>query len=270
MCDNYKYYGNYDKNIKSIRGGGVITPSNPPNRTNTTDTIKNTWYNEIKPIPPLFKTVYYSDKNLTNGYLNEDNYVIEDKYISDYYYPSQKLNKVINLKKNKSKKIKKELNKNNPLKFPSPLINELIKSDNLSNKSDNLSNKSDNLSNKSDNLSNKSDNLSNKSDKSKDYIDYITNNTIYDGKYIYMLEDKPIKNSNNLNNKITNFPYLYKLNNNKIQQSDIEYTDKIESIYEDFYSNSNSKSNLLSKIPNTVLLIIFSVLLIIYFTIYQK
>ena len=119
MCDNYKYYGNYNKNIKSIGGGGVITPSNPPNRPNTTSTIKNTWNNEITPTPPLFKSVYYSDENLTNGYLNKNNYVVEDKSISDYYYPSQKFDKVINLKKNTQKK----LNKKNPLEFPPPVIN---------------------------------------------------------------------------------------------------------------------------------------------------
>ena len=84
MCD--KYYGNYDKIIKSIRGGGVITPNNPPNRINTTDTIKNTLNNKITPTSPLYKSTYYSNKNLTNGYLNDNNYVLKDKSISNYYY----------------------------------------------------------------------------------------------------------------------------------------------------------------------------------------
>ena len=241
MNNNYKYYGNYDKNIKSIKGGGVITPSNPPNRINATNTIKNTWNNEIIPIPPLFKNVYYSDKNLTNGYLNKDNYIAEDKTIGNYYYPSQKFNKVINLKKNKSKEIlnkqEKKLNNIYPLKFPPQLINskpnQLIESAKI--------------------------------DETNNYIDYITNNTIYDGKYIYMLEDKPINIPKELNSKITSFPYLYKFKNMEISPQNIEYTDKINTLYEDFNSN-----NSLCEMQNIVLLVIFSVLLIIYFSIYKK
>ena len=252
MCDNYKYYGNYDKNVKSIRGGGVITPSNPPNRISTTSVIKNTWDKNIIPTPPLFKTVYYSDKNLTNGYLNKDNYVMEDESISNYYYPSQKFDKVINLKKNKSKnklnKQEKKLNTNNPIKLPPPIINSKL------------------------NKSNKQYKL-NKQDKSNDYIDYITNNTIYDGKYIYMLEDKPIENIQNSKGKITHFPYLYKCQNINLSKPIIEYNkidkiDDIDNIQENF--NSNSNSNSLNEISNIVLLVIFSILLIFYFTIYQK
>lgn len=247
MCDSYKYYGNYDKNVKSIRGGGVITPTNPPNRTRTTDTIKNTWDENIIPTPPLYKTTYYSDKNLTNGYLNKDNYVLEDETISNYYYPSQKFDKVVNLKKSKSKnKLKnkeKELDNDEPIKLPPPLINSKL--------------------NKQD----KQD----KQDKQNDYIDYITNNTIYDGKYIYMLEDKPIKNLQNSKGKITHFPYLYKSPNINLSKPIIKYDkiddmDNMNDVQEDFNSNTNP----LNEISNTVLLVIFSILLIIYFTIYQK
>lgn len=244
MCDSYKYYGNYDKNVKSIRGGGVITPSNPPNRTRTTDTIKNTWDENIVPTPPLYKTTYYSDKNLTNGYLNKDNYVLEDETISNYYYPSQKFDKVINLKKSESKnKLKnkeKELDNDEPIKLPPPLINLKL--------------------NKQD----KQD----KQDKQNDYIDYITNNTIYDGKYIYMLEDKPIEIPKNTKSKITHLPYLYKTFNANKQEpyNSIIKNNKMDNIQEDF----NSKINYFDEIPNTVLLIIFSILLIIYFIIKEK
>lgn len=239
MCDNYKYYGNYDKNVKSIRGGGVIMPTNPPNRTRTTGTIKNTWDENIIPTPPLYKTTYYSDKNLTDGYLNKDNYVTEDETISNYYYPSQKFDKVINLKKNrlKNKLEKKELDNNNPIKLPPPLINSKLY----------------------------------KQDKHNDYIDYITNNTIYDGKYIYMLEDKPIKNLQGSKGKITHFPYLYKSPNINLSKPIIKYNeidneDNMNDVQEDFNSNTYP----LNEITNTVLLVIFSILLIIYFTIYQK
>ena len=289
MSNNYKYYGNYDKNIKSIRGGGVITQSNPPNRITTTNTIKNTWDNMITPTTPLFKTVYYSDKNLTNGYLNDDNYVLENKSISDYYFPSQKFDKVINLKKNKSKNKLNEqeiyLNNINPIKFPAPLINSKSTKINNSDKSDKI-NKSDkqdktdkiNKSDKSDkqDKSDKSDkqDKSDKSDNSDDYIDYITNNSIYDGKYIYMLENKPIEIPKGSKNKITHLPYLYKSTNINLPNSIIEYDkindiddiDNIDNIQETF----NTNNNLFNEIPNTFLLIIFSVLLIMYFTIYKK
>ena len=110
MNNKFKYYENYDKNIKSIKGGGVITPSNPPNKMSTTNTIKNTWNDDIIPTPPLYKSTYYSNKNLTDGYLNDENNVVENKSISDFYYPSQKFNKVTNIKdSNKNNKIKKKI-----------------------------------------------------------------------------------------------------------------------------------------------------------------
>ena len=98
----YKYYDKYDKNIKAIRGGGVITPANPPNKYNTTDTIDNTWKKNIIPVPPMFKAKYYSNPDLTNGYLNENDYVESDEYISDYYYPSQKMDQIKFINKNNS------------------------------------------------------------------------------------------------------------------------------------------------------------------------
>lgn len=122
---DYKYYGNYDWDIKSIKGGGVITPSNPPNRAKRTSSIKNTWRKGIIPTPPLYKTTYYSDKNLTSGYLNPNSFVEIDEAISDYYYPSQAFNHVRNLKKGSSEKVKQELNASNPIRLPPPTIGEL-------------------------------------------------------------------------------------------------------------------------------------------------
>lgn len=273
MNNKYKYYGNYDKNIKAIRGGGVITPSNPPNREYTTDTIKKTWYDSVVPTPPLFETVYYSNKNLSNGYLNTNNYVIKKEPISDYYYPSQKFNKVINLKKNKkSSKLKKEkkiINELNPLEFPPPLINSCHKP-NLNPKLNQKSNLNKN------NLIDKSDD---KIDKLKDYdelenkfLEYIINNTIYDGKYIYRIEDKPIQFNPNNKYKTIKIPYLY----NEKKQSNIENLatnnnlcklDNFNNLSENLNNNPNPNPN--DKI-NLYLLVFFSLLLIIYFTIYQK
>lgn len=234
MCDDYRYYGNYDKNVKSIKGGGTITPSNPPNKIKRTGVIKDTWNNEITPVPPLFKNVYYSDKNLSNGYLNDDNYVIGTSKISDYYYPSQKMDKV-NLIKNSLNPIQKQiLNDKNPLDFPPPIIN-------------------------------------NQQDENE-YLNWIENNTIYDGKYIYALEDKPIEFSPNQKLKITNIPYLYNTHNPKSKnQIDNQIDNQME---ENFDNLTNTKRinnpNSLNDKTNTMLLIVFSALLIFYFTIYQK
>lgn len=238
-CDNneIKYYGNFDKNIKAIKGGGVITPSNPPNRQNQTGTVNNTWNNLITPTPPLYKNVYYSDKNLTNGYLNQNNYVVENNSISDYYYPSQKFDKVNNLTTKKNKKIKKEkiLNDLNPIKIPPPLINSKYEI-------------------------NKQiiDNIDNNK-----IIDYIKNNTIYDGKYIYKIENesKDLYENNNtmnkFNNKITWFPFNNNLYKNSINKND-------NNLFEiENFDTKEEKSN-------TILLLVFSLLLIFYFTIYQK
>lgn len=247
MYNKFKYYGNYDKNIKSIRGGGVITPSNPPNRICATNTIKNTWNDDVIPTPPLYKSTYYSNKNLTDGYLNDENYVVENKPISDYYYPSQKFNKVINIKdSNKNNKIKKEiLNNLNPIQFPSPLINSKYSK------------------NKYIDKSNKSDKL-NEIENNK-YIDYLANNTIYDGKYIYMIEDKQIDYDKEYKKyKVIQLPYLSYDNFNYKNKEPNVY---INNIYENFDENNDSNK---FQISNTLLLIIFSVLLIIYFTIYQK
>lgn len=280
MYNKFKYYGNYDKNIKSIKGGGVITPSNPPNKMSTTYSIKNIWNDEIIPTPPLYKSTYYSNKNLTDGYLNEDNYVVENKPISDYYYPSQKFNKVINIKdSNGDNKIKKEiLNDLNPIQFPPPLINSKYSKNKYikivkHNKSDKPNNY-DKTNNSDKPINSDKTNNSDKSDKINEiennkYIDYIANNTIYDGKYIYMIEDKPIDfNNENKKYKVIQLPYLSYNNSNKEQNVNNNIYNNInDNIYENFEDNNNSNN---VQISNTLLLIILSIILIIYFTIYQK
>ncbi len=227
MNTNSKYYSNYDKNIKAIKGGGVITPSNPPNKTSQTNTIKNTWdnLNPYTPTPPLYKNVYYSDKNLTNGYLNDDNYIIENKQISNYYYPSQKFNKVYNINDSNNTNdlddIKKKMNESNPIELPPPLIESNI----------------------------------------------LNENTIYDGKYIYTIEDEPINLTDKQNYKIEYLPYLNvdKANlRNKIRENfNNQDTNKNHNMNNQFEPNN-------FEISNFRLLVVLSILLIIYFTIQQK
>jgi len=286
MYNNNKYYSNYDKNIKSIKGSGVITPSNPPNKTKTTNSINNIWDDEIIPTPPLNKLVYYSDKNLTSGYLNENNYVVKNQSISDYYYPSQKFDKVINLKNNKKKiKIQKiKLNDTNQIKLNDTNQIKLNDSNQIKLNDANQIKLNDanqiklndtnqiklndanqiklqqSFINSKYSKNNNNDLESIKFNKNK-YIEYIINNTIYDGKFIYTLEDKPIYIDNKQNYKIINLPYLYNSNNKQSNQN-------IDDLYENFHKNISNSNKF--EISNNILLIIFSILLIFYFTIYQK
>ena len=265
----YKYYDKYDKNIKAIKGGGVITPSNPPNRHSTTDTVDNTWKKNIIPVPPTFKSKYYSNPDLTNGYLNENDYVENDDYISDYYYPSQKMDRIDFINNNTNTIIKNKINKSNPIKFPPPIITTKLNKNKSSYK-----NKLSEASNKNDNINQKLNN--NKlSDEYYNFLDYMKNNSLYDGKYIYTIEnDLDSNNSNKLKN-ITYFPFESKINNLKlIKQNQNEEINYITNINENFENNlegfidiENSSNN---SISNIVLLVIFSILLIIYFSKYQK
>ena len=246
MFNDYKYYANYNKNIKSTIGGGVITPSNPPNKIKSTYSINNTWDDEVIPIPPLNKYVYYSDKNLTNGYLNKNNYLETDDSISEYYYPSQKFNKVNNIKKNNPKKIK--LNNSNPINLPPQLINDKY----IKNKSIKPIKQNKSIKQNKEN----EENEENEQNETNKCVDHIINNSIYDGKYIYTLDNEPIQFDKNKKYKITYLPYLY-----NYKSSDENIINNNE-----YFSNDTNDY----QISNNLLFVIFSILLIIYFTIYQK
>ena len=237
MNNSNKYYGNYDKNIKAIKGSGVITPSNPPNKKYTTDTIKNTWNKNVNYMPPTYIAKYYSDPDLTNGYLNSKNYVDKNNNINDYYYPSQKINK-ISFNKNNS----------NELTFPPPLITT------KNNKSSNIIK---NVNNKELNKSIKEKNTKVKfSDKDKKIIEYIVNNSLYDGKYIYTIEKPQYYNNKQIKNieiiPVLNFDKNIKLTNN---------TNNIEDFNNVSFNGSDS---------NIIIFVIFIILLFIYFFKNQK
>ena len=285
----YKYYGNYDKNIKAIKGGGVIVPSNPPNREKTTETINSTWKKNIKPINPLFKSKHYSDPNLTNGYLNQNNYVTPDENISDYYYPSQKINKVFILDNDDTLE-QNIVNNLDPIKLPPPLINTKNKKY--------KKNKKDKLNSIDNNLNLTTDDLN--------LIDFIKNNSLYDGKFIYTVENKPTNNDADKFDKLIYIPFINKSSSNnnndhKNDSNDIfddgsnngsnndsnndfnnDFNNNSDNNSDNNFNNSNNQyhgidsfqnieySNNFNSISNTVLLVIFSILLIIYFSKYQK
>lgn len=285
--NTYKYYGNYDKNIKAIRGGGVITPSNPPNRLSTTDTIKKTWYPGLEIIPPMNKTVYYSDSNLTNGYLDPNDKNNYDNNISDYYYASQQSNLKYSNSKNKF-----------PLNFPPPLINSKPKSDEKTkSKSDEKKTKSKsdeknksiksinqqkqkNLKKNNKNINTKKNNPIKKNSLSMndiELINYIQNNCLYDGKYIYTIENNNLNYPDNKQYYIEtiipmlNYKNYYKNNFtnktfNPISDYNIE-NDGILEYKENFYNTESiSNSDQEDKFNyNILLFVILIVLLIFYF-----
>lgn len=245
---SYKYYGNFDRNIKAIKGGGVITPSNPPNKKTTTDTIKNTWSNNINHTPPTNVATYYSNPDLTNGYLNSKNYISKNKYINDYYYPSQKFNKV-----------SFDVNNTNDLIFPPPLIttkNNYSNNSKLSKSIEkpNEQTTSNKLKVNKSKISKK--NITELSNQDKQIIEYIKNNSLYDGKYIYTIE-KPQDYNNKQIKNIDIIPIMnYKKNYGNLNDSyDIE--------------NFNTKNNKILD-SNFIMFIIFSILLIFYFLKNQK
>ncbi len=248
-----RYYGNYDTNIKAIRGGGVITPSNPSNRTNTVESISGNWRPDQTPTPPLFKSVYYSEPNLTNGYLNGKNWVSQTPntigQISDYYYPSQKFDDVKIIKENKE-----NLNPNE-FQFPPPLITTkpILKLKNKKNKT------------KFKNISKDKIKEKRLSQDDVDFIEFIKSNSLYDGKYIYTIENIDLPTDYDISKRLIYIPYpSVRINEIKGLDPDDDFIENFESI--DQINNSNKfGSNL-----NTILFVIFSILLMIFFSKQQK
>ena len=83
-----QYHGNYNKNIKSVRGSGVITQHQPANRYHTTSTITDTVNNNI---PPLYPITQAKSPQSTGGYLNDKNYIVNPHKLNKTYYPAQQI-----------------------------------------------------------------------------------------------------------------------------------------------------------------------------------
>ena len=270
------YYGNYDTNIKAIRGGGVNTPSNPSNRTNTVESISGKWRPEQTPTPPLFKSVYYSEPNLSNGYLNDENYVLETPdaigQISDYYYPSQKFDDV--------RIIKNKFDDNldpNEFQFPPPLITTkpASKSENKKTSSENKKSKS---KTKFKNISKDKIKEKRLSQDDMNFIEFIKSNSLYDGKYIYTIEniDLPANSDYEHDNERDTTTRLIYIPYPNIRINEIEGLDPDDDYIENFENSGseiNEQINITNKSQsnsNTILFIIFSILLMIFFSKQQK
>lgn len=115
------YYTSFDQDIQSITGSGVITPNTNNMTYSTTNTISdeikpNVSYNALYP-----KQIIAQNKIATSGYLNENNYLIEDRSdIKKYYYPTQQIDNLNLIEPNEE--LEKELNAENPIQIPAPPI----------------------------------------------------------------------------------------------------------------------------------------------------
>jgi hypothetical protein len=113
-----KYYTKYNKNIKDIKGSGVVTPRGPRDTNNTTDTVKETLHDDIIYMPPLYLRTWDNDEQNTNGYLNQNDYVDYVPDIDKYYYTTQQLDNVVVKKRSE----KNSNNPTDPIKLPPPLV----------------------------------------------------------------------------------------------------------------------------------------------------
>ena len=263
-------YDNYDKNIKSFKGAGVITPSLLSNRNNKTDTIKKTFDKNINYTPPLYLTTFDIEPQNTNAYLNPNNYIPKELQINKYYYPTQKLDKVdiIDTKKISKKKLNK-INNKNPINFHPPLVTTppLLNTKSIQ---------------KNKEINNKE--IDNKEIDNKNYkkiIDTIKDKGWYDNKYIYTFEPTDdtnntpwrsykyilpfIKNKTNYypdNINVLSIPNEIQDNNNKSKNED-----NIEDFKNIDNENIDNKNYTISITINSdiIYLIIFTILIIIFF-----
>jgi hypothetical protein len=113
-----KYYTKYNKNIKAIKGSGVITQRPPKDTSETTGTIKETLHDDIVYMPPLNLRTWDNDEQNTNGYLNSKDYVDYVPDIDKYYYTTQQMDEVVVKKRSDSN----SNDKSDPIKLPPPLI----------------------------------------------------------------------------------------------------------------------------------------------------
>lgn len=113
-----KYYSKYNKNIKAIKGSGVVTPRPPKDTSDTTGTVKETLHEDIMYMPPLYLRTWDNDEQNTNGYLNSSDYVNYVPDIDKYYYTTQQLDKV-DVKKRSDFD---QSDPSDPIKLPPPLV----------------------------------------------------------------------------------------------------------------------------------------------------
>ena len=172
-----KYYTKYDKNIKSIKGSGVVT-SRPPKDTNqTTGIVKETLHENIAYMPPFYLRTWDNDKQNTNGYLNEKDYVDYVPEIDRYYYTTQQMDKATIRERGSNKPYE-----NDAIQLPPQLVTTKPKINKL-NKLNKL--KLDKKFSTDDNKIEYSDDNIDSSSNQYGIGETDINRTWYDGRYLY-------------------------------------------------------------------------------------
>lgn len=117
-----KYYTKFNKNIKAIRGSGVVSKRGPPDTNKSYDTIKEVLNDDIQAIPPLYPRTWDNDPQETSGYLNDLDKVDYVPDIDKYYYTAQQMDEVVLDKSIPTKTKVTKKNSNQVIKLPSPLV----------------------------------------------------------------------------------------------------------------------------------------------------
>lgn len=117
-----QYYGNFDKNIISVKGGGKVTPNRESNYKKM-GVITSKFKNNVNYMPPLAQIINRNNKIHTNAYVNPNNYIEEDDNSNNYYYTSQQMNNVnIINEEDVNGSIGRILNMENPIQSPPVLV----------------------------------------------------------------------------------------------------------------------------------------------------
>ncbi len=117
-----KYYTKFNKNIKAIRGSGVVTKRGHPDTNKSYDTIKEVLNDDIQSIPPLYPRTWDNDPQETSGYLNDLDKVDYVPDIDKYYYTAQQMDEVVLDKSIPTKTKVTKKNSNQVIKLPPPLV----------------------------------------------------------------------------------------------------------------------------------------------------
>ncbi len=270
-----KYYTKYNKNIKSIKGSGVVTSRPPKDSDQTTGTIKQTLHDDIAYMPPFYLRTWDNDKQNTNGYLNEKDYVDYVPDIDRYYYTTQQMDKATIREKGSNKPYEKS-----SIKLPPPLVTSKPTNSNKQPKvivnnyiSKNKSDKTD----KPDKIKYSDDNIDS-STSQYGIGESDINRTWYDGRYLYTFSPSSLETIY----PWVNYNLLYPFNQNKdtlqfYQNANIDkitgdplLRDNSPNSMEYFDNLDNKKKTTLENIYcmqnyNILYLTILCILIVIYF-----
>ncbi len=296
--DSNKYYTKYNRDIKSIRGAGVITKRGPPDTNETVGTIREILDDDLEATPPLYPRTWQYDSEQTSGYLNELDYLDYVPDIDKYYYTSQQIDDIDVRRDKPTKTYIKKINNNEIIQLPPPLVTtkskfkpdlseyaitkttskEILKTDDstkpVKSEDENIKKKKDSTNTRPDSNNNAGEDESEfgigQSDINRDW---------YDGRYAYYFSPNSLKSIYPWASYSPVAPYLgsnqglqfiQDTQQTNISSSPTQKVDNPNQDQNEFFSNivkDSSKSNYNLDIQNInmLYLALICLLLIIYF-----